>query len=444
MNSCRLVGAISLVLPVTKNIVRKVTLSFLLCWSAIASEVQVAPTHSQPAMQCVNTSNRDSGDVLVTNLCNFKITFQASTAEGTQSVRNLDPGGSGSIAASAHNPWRVFACEWPGVPADETGKEVTYITVKYQCPVQTAVQGTPQPSQAADEVKAEETKFYADAHPYMDQPLPELKKVVHELSGLKPAASQDSLPDLLAKVAAKADELLMKVPDLISDEAVQETQWTVSQGPAPCIGTGCLQHPADSFARRDQSFTYLILAHQKEDRRLLIEEYRTSRNGKPIPQGTEAPQFQGFVSSWIVFSSLNRVESRFRYLGEQKTDGHNTVVVGFAQVPGAIEQPGKILSEKGAIPILLQGVAWFDQSDFRIVRLRTDLLAAQPLVEFQKLTADILFGPVQIAGLDSALWLPQTVDAEMEANGQHLQEQHRYSKYRLYQARSRIVLSPEN
>lgn len=206
------------------------------------------------------------------------------------------------------------------------------------------------PSQAGDEVKAEEAKFYADAHPYMDEPLPELKKMVHELSGLKPAASQEPLPDLLARVAAKADELLRKVPDLISEEAVQETQWTVSQGPAPCIGTGCLQRPAGSIARRDQRFTYLILTHPRQDRRLLIEEYRTGPNGKPVPQGTEAPQLQGFVSSWIIFSSLNQVESRFRYLGEQKTDGHNTSVIGFAQIPGSIEQPGKILTEKERIP----------------------------------------------------------------------------------------------
>ena len=297
------------------------------------------------------------------------------------------------------------------------------------------------PSQTADEVKTEESKLYANAHSYMDKPVPELKKMVPELGGLKPAASPESLPDLLAKVAAKADELLRKVPDLISDEVVQETRWIVSQGPAPCIGTGCF--PAGSIARRDQRFTYLILTHPKQDRRLLIEEYRTGRNGKPVPQGTDAPQFQGFVSSWVIFSSLNQVESRFRYLGEQKTDGHNTLVIGFAQIPGSIEQPGKILTEKGPVPLLLQGIVWVDQSDFRIVRLRTDLLAPQPLVEFQKLTANILFGPIHIADVDSVLWLPQAVDAEMEASGQYLRERHLYSKYQLYQAKSRIVLPPD-
>ena len=44
---------------------------------------------------------------------------------------------------------------------------------------------------------------------------------------------------------------------------------------------------------------------------------------------------------------------------------------------------------------------------------------------------------------DTELWLPEAVDVEMEADGQYLQEQHQYSNYRLYQAKSRIVLSPQ-
>jgi len=64
-------------------------------------------------------------------------------------------------------------------------------------------QSTPQnPTQNADQIKTEEAKLYADAHPYLDEPLPKLKKTVHELGELEPSASQDHLTDLLAKVAA--------------------------------------------------------------------------------------------------------------------------------------------------------------------------------------------------------------------------------------------------
>jgi hypothetical protein len=67
---------------------------------------------------------------------------------------------------------------------------------------------------------------------------------------------------------------------------------------------------------------------------------------------------------------------------------------------------------------LSAGIAWIDQSDFRIVRLRTDLLAAQPQILVQKQTANILFGAVRIPTLELTLWLPQAVHAEMEARGQ--------------------------
>lgn len=288
-------------------------------------------------------------------------------------------------------------------------------------------------------INAQEEELYADAHPYMGEPLSELKRTVHELSGLEPDPDQSHLAELLRNVGAKADELLHKVPNLISDEVVSQTQWTASQYGAPgCVGLGCGK-PRD--LQPDREFNYIILTHPAEDRRQLLEEYRTMRNDKPV-QGAGAPHFQGFASAWIVFSSSNQVESSFRYLGQQKTDGHNTAVVGFAQVPGSIDYPGKIVSSRGSIPMLLQGIAWIDQTDFRIVRLRTDLLKPQPEIGFQEQTSNIQFGAVHIAVLDSELWLPQAVDVVMHANGQFLREHHRYSRYRLYQAKSKIILSP--
>jgi hypothetical protein len=301
-------------------------------------------------------------------------------------------------------------------------------------------QSAPQP---ADEGKTEEAKFYTDAHPYMDEQPAKLKKMVHELEGLEPSSDQDQLPRLLTKIGAEADELLQRVPDLISDEAVSQTEWPASEGlmdpgcADECFGTG-------SGSLRDRAFNYLILVYPTQGRQLLLSEYRTTRNGKPVLPGAGEPNFQGFVSAWVVFSSPNQVESRFRYLGQQQMGGHSTCVIGFAQIPGSTESPSRIQAGSESIPMLLQGIAWVDQSDFRIVRLRTDLLAPQPEIQVQKQTANILFGPVRIARLDSELWLPQAVNLEMEAKGQFFQEQHKYSKYRLYQAKSRIVLSPDN
>jgi hypothetical protein len=92
--------------------------------------------------------------------------------------------------------------------------------------------------------------------------------------------------------------------------------------------------------------------------------------------------------------------------------------------------------------MFLQGVAWVDASDFRIVRLRTDLLSPLPEVSLHRLTADIQFVPTRIEEVPSVLWLPRDVMVTSEVGGATLREDHLYSEYRLFRAKSRVVLNP--
>ena len=311
--------------------------------------------------------------------------------------------------------------------------------------VGTALAAAPQtrepPSPSAGVAKTE-AKFYAETHPYMDEPLSNLRKSVHELAGLEPSPNQDQLADLLAKTGAKADELLHRLPNLISDERVTKSHYA-QQSVNSCVGVECA--PLEDAATRDEEFSYMIVADAAEGGQLAVSEYRTARNGKPLGKAVEgAPAFQGFISAWIILSSANQTESRFRYLGKQRVDGHATHVLGFAQIPGSVESPGVMVSNGESIPMLLQGIAWIDQSDFRIVRLRTDLLAPLPSIQVEKQTANILFSAVHIPDFATELWLPKAVKLQMEIMGHVVTEEHNYSKYRLYQVKSRIVLSPKD
>ena len=360
---------------------------------------------------------------------NVDMTFQLRP--GTYRLREVVTDSEDQSMTAVSRDLEISASAAPGLP-EET-----------QPSLRSAASATSVPPAPLGGMKAEEVKLYADAHPYMDDALPKVKKTIHELARLEPAISQEQLTDLLSKVGIKADELLHKVPNLICDEVVDEAQWTEAQGgAADCIGEGCLRFPGGSRGERNQKFSYMTLTHGDQGNGSAVSEYRSARNGKPVTQGTALPHFQGFMTSWLVFSSLNQVESHFRYLGRQQTDGHDTFVIGFAQIPGSVESPGQYMTEKESIPMLLQGIAWVDQSDFRVVRLRTDLLAPQPASQFQQQTSNMLFGPVRIASHDEELWLPQTVEVKMEANGQFLREQHQYSRYRLYQTNTKIVLSP--
>jgi len=273
----------------------------------------------------------------------------------------------------------------------------------------------------------------------------ELQAIVAELKGLKPTADQQKLTDLLDKVGAKTLEIAHNTPNLISRESVTE----LPQG--------------EPESRSD--YDYLILTRLERNAVGLSEFRLDLKTGEKfqtedamkdaaatwaaVERASQAlaasrpgrrPNSQGFAVSWVHFYPPNRPQATFRYLGEQKMNGHRTLVVAFAQKPEAVLTPARFLFEGKTVPMFLQGVAWVDASDFRIVRLRTDLLFPIPEVALHRLTADIQFEPTRIQEVSSLLSLPREVEITSQTGGSALREIHKYSDYRLFRTRSRIVL----
>lgn len=56
-----------------RNTARNFLLSFVSCLSVVISRAQVQVIRTESAMPCADTPKRDSGDVVVTNTCAFKI-----------------------------------------------------------------------------------------------------------------------------------------------------------------------------------------------------------------------------------------------------------------------------------------------------------------------------------------------------------------------------------
>ena len=303
--------------------------------------------------------------------------------------------------------------------------------------------GTPETHPGLDATYLNKTNFVSSSFAELQQTIPELR-------GLKPAENQDGLSGLLNKVGDKTLDLSRNIPDLISHEKVIESRPGVTSA--------------------QQAFSYLILARRSRDS-VTLEEFRvdlqsgatlqtdsTPTSGTPgsndsqslddlarVSQRVSArktggpPLSQGFASMWIRFYPSNRSESTFRYLGRQKLDRHQTLVLAFTQKPGSVHLPAEVRFKDTSVPIFYQGVAWVDASDFRIVRLRTDLLPVQNL-PLTQLTAEIQFADAQVAGFSSPYWLPREVVVTSQVNGLTFQDRHSYSEYRSFQVRSKIVL----
>jgi hypothetical protein len=282
-------------------------------------------------------------------------------------------------------------------------------------------------------------------------PIVELRQTVPELAHLKATQDQASLAGLLSRIGDKTVEIANKTPNLISYEVVVLEQ---------------------SGLRTRQNFSYLVLPHARGSKSLVFDEFRvdiasgkkflsedidkdsapkspTASSSLDLPslrppdlEPEAGPRSQGFVNDWLHFYPANRSESEFRYLGQQKMDGHHTLVVAFAQKPGSVRLPARVKFENKTISIFMQGVAWVDASDFTIVRLRTDLLSAPPQLPLRQLTADIHFAQVRIADFPSPLWLPSQVVVTTNVGGEIIRESHSYSDYHVFRTHSKIVLNP--
>ena len=132
-------------------------------------------------------------------------------------------------------------------------------------------------------------------------------------------------------------------------------------------------------------------------------------SGTSLPGSGQAPPSQGFVNEWLNLYPSNRMQAEFRYLGQEKLDRRQTLVVAFAQKPGLVRIPAVVTYHEKPYKTFRQGVVWVDATDFRIVRLRTDILSPPPGVPLRQLTADTQFAEVRVAEIASPLWLPRQV-----------------------------------
>lgn len=279
--------------------------------------------------------------------------------------------------------------------------------------------------------------------------LAELESWVPDLRRMKPAPDQSDLQSLLEKIGVKLRDTAHNTPNLISREVVTGT----AQGSAgshreydylivPHVeGTEISLNEFRADLKTGEKFQVdnVKPASQQAGQAAPVEMTRAREQQPPASDAGRQPLSQGFASSWVYFFPHNQMQSAFRYLGEQKLDGRRSVVLAFAQKPETVTSPGLFRYQGRSVPMYFQGVAWFDPSDFRILRIRTELLFPLPDVALQQLSADIQFAATRISSVSTILDLPKDVNVTSVVGGATVREHHTYADYRIFRTQSRIL-----
>ena len=260
---------------------------------------------------------------------------------------------------------------------------------------------------------------YSKAKPKGDQALDYLHRPPPDLTGLEPATDQGQLDSILSAVGKTVAEFFSNFPNTSSVEQIRQEKMGRKQ---------------KANATLDQKFRYLCLT-PAEAWGLGFDEYRVDLSAGPAWRQGLQDGFMltsGFASASLVFHPMYQSQAVFRYLGRQKVNGRDAYVVAFAQKPVTARSYGLFKSGKTTITTFSQGLAWIDSQSYQITRLRTDLLKPLPEVNLETETTEIAFAAVRFKGIPTGFWLPQQVTVNVDWNGKHFRNEHRYSDYKLF------------
>lgn len=240
-----------------------------------------------------------------------------------------------------------------------------------------------------------------------------------ELKGLEPAKDQSGLKPILAAVGKNVAALFRDFQSTTSLEEIQQEK------------LGRNGKPSDSI---EEKFRYLCLMPSDPAVPGFTEYRKNIEAGEGLPGGLEKGYMltSGFASAALIFHPDFQPGSRFRYLGRQKMDGHETYVVAFAQIPMKAELVGSFNSGNKSAPTFEQGLAWIDTQTDQIVRLETALLRPLPEFRLAEESTQIDYQKVRFTKLAQAFWLPREVTVTVDWRGKTLRNQHQYSDFELF------------
>ncbi len=248
----------------------------------------------------------------------------------------------------------------------------------------------------------------------------ELASAAPELTELVPISDTAAMEPVLRKIGLGVQAIFEDFPNTSVQEEI-EMQRLHQDGKI-----------ADSLK---QHFQYLLVSSVDRDI-LNLDEYRVDNSGAPVTPGApdrDLMATSGFASIPLVFHPDYQIGSSFRLLGHQEMDGHDALVIAFAERPATAKMLEEFVLKDQRTTVLTQGFAWIDPDTFQVLRMHTELLKPAPEVRLTAQTTDVRYGPVHFKSNNQTLWLPQEVTVTVHWNGRAYRNTHRYSDYQLFQ-----------
>jgi len=240
-----------------------------------------------------------------------------------------------------------------------------------------------------------------------------------DLKGLDPSADQTPLASILSSVGTTVEAFFANFPNTSSVEQVHSERLHGKQKVSSSL---------------DQKFRYLCFTPARAFGPG-FEEYRSDLAGSQAGLLGLADGFMltsGFASTSLVFHPAYQSQAEFRYLGRQRVGGRDADVVAFAQQPAKAKVNGSFNYGLINTTTFSQGLAWIDSENYQIIRLRTDLLRPLMEVKLEKITTDILYGETHFKDVAIGFWVPTEVTVDVDWNGRHLRNEHRYSEFKVF------------
>jgi VWFA-related protein len=265
------------------------------------------------------------------------------------------------------------------------------------------------------------------AHADIDLPLDQLVKKIPDLAGLHPAEDETQLSLILEKTGQSVDAFVQNIGDLIAREDLTQERLSADGK------VRAKDHVEDNYLILRRGYSWGANA-----------EYRMDDKGNRLEQvGLDQGYLvtAGHALSCIQFSTVaqSQSKSRFRYLGTQMLGASETYVLAFAQRPGE-DNFATVMAGTGAkdVEMQTQGILWVGQSNFQILRLRSELLESNREIQLDELTTDVTFAEVRLEDFPTSLWLPSEAVVYIEIGGKKYRNMHRFQDYRRYRVAVKI------